>query len=143
MSRLVFTRSVSTQHGLIAFHDYETEDNPISGSTEDDTFFLPGNVIVATRNDSAGDVSARVYVGEPDIPNGRLVLDQNMIFESSILSVTRVGDFEQEDVPLPRPGSWRVRIFTEGESAPHAVALCFDETEWLAAGGEIPTVPVG
>ncbi|GAA2469693.1 hypothetical protein ACFPFX_35160 [Streptomyces mauvecolor] len=140
MSGLVFTRSLSTQHGLVAFHDYETEDYPIGSGGEVDSVSLPGSIFATARNDPVGDVEARVYVGEPDMPNGRLVLDRTMVFQSSFLSITRVGDFEEEDVKLPRPGSWNVRVFVEGTPHPHTVALCFDEAEWTAAGGEITTV---
>ncbi|GHB54810.1 hypothetical protein GCM10010331_48160 [Streptomyces xanthochromogenes] len=142
MGKLVLKRHLSTQHGLVAFQDYETEDNPVAETGNEVTISLPGKIFVATQNDSAGDVEARVYVGEPNMPNGRLVLEHAMVFRSSFLSITRIGDFEEEDLFMPRTGKWNVRVFVEGKPHPHTVALCLDEAEWLAAGGEIKTVSV-
>lgn len=137
-SYVLYADEILNQFGLLSIRDFETEDQPNVESGEEEVVALPGNLFVATRSDTEGEVRVELRLGECDIPEARIVFDGSMVFQSSFMCITGVVDPDEETFPLPRSGEWKVRVYVHGTPHPSCVMVFLDSGEWLAAGGDVP-----
>ncbi|MGW3401849.1 hypothetical protein [Streptomyces zhihengii] len=132
MSHLVYQTEIWAQFGLISIRDFETEDNPVAITGEEEVVAAPGHIFVSARPDLEGEVSIEVHVGEPDITDARLVFNDTMTFASTALCITDPTVPDEESMQIPHPGRFAVKIFTIGTPNPGRVLICFDPDEWNA-----------
>ncbi|MER6131036.1 hypothetical protein [Streptomyces sp. NPDC001815] len=136
-SRIIYVDDILNEFGLVSTRDFETEDQPDVESGEEELVALPGNVFVATRSDTEGEVRVEVRIGECDVPDARIVFDGSMVFQSPFMCITGVVDPDEESLLLPRTGEWKVRVYVHGYPHPSRVMVHLELSEWLASGGTL------